>query len=266
MMPTVSLLISTYNNLDFLKLCLESVHTQTVLPDEVLIADDGSKDDTRIFLEELSRTFPVPIRHFWHEDDGFRKARICNVAIRESKCDYIIFTDCDIIEERHFIEDHLRLVRPGAFIIGSRVLVDESTTKIFLKQGRFDRDALKIPLSHRLNSLHVPILQSVLAPRLAVKVSRWRGCNMSMWRDDLIAVNGFDNRFTKWGNEDVDLIERLLRSGRRQLTLKFGAVGYHLWHPFNKPSDMSVIEERKREILSGARPVCCTDGIKQLTD
>ncbi len=265
-MPTVSLLISTYNNLEFLRLCLESVRTQTVLPDEVLIADDGSSDDTRFFLADLSDSFPVPIRHFWHKDDGFRKARICNVAIRESHCDYIIFTDCDIIEECHFIEDHLRIARPEYFIIGSRVLIDEATTKTILTQGRFETKALNIPLSHRLNSLHIPALQTFLALRLAVNVSRWRGCNMSMWRDDLLAVNGFDNSFSGWGYEDMDIVERLLRSGRRQLTLKFGAVGYHLWHKFNKPSDMSIIETRKKEILLGIRPVCCKDGIKQLND
>ena len=78
---TVSLIISTYNWPRALYLCLDSVMQQSVLPDEILIADDGSGMETRDVVRHFERISPVPVRHIWHEDRGFRVAAIRNKAI-----------------------------------------------------------------------------------------------------------------------------------------------------------------------------------------
>lgn len=70
--PTVSLIVTTYNWEKALNLYLNSVLRQSVLPDEILVADDGSKEPTRLTVEAFARISPVPVRHIWHEDDGFR--------------------------------------------------------------------------------------------------------------------------------------------------------------------------------------------------
>lgn len=115
---TVSLLVSTYNWPRALYLCLDSVMQQTVLPDEILIADDGSGMATRDVVRHFERISPVPMRHIWHEDRGFRVATIRNKAIAASTCDYIIQIDGDLILERHFVQDHILFAKPGCYVSG----------------------------------------------------------------------------------------------------------------------------------------------------
>src|ERR1700712_962551 len=102
-----SLVISTYNWPQALELCLKSVATQKHLPDEVIIADDGSGEETRLLIDKYKKDFPVPLLHLWHEDKGFRKTIILNKAINQSSFEYIIQVDGDVILEKHFISDHL---------------------------------------------------------------------------------------------------------------------------------------------------------------
>lgn len=117
---TVSLIISTYNFPKALDICLQSVLQQSVLPDEVLIADDGSREETKKVVEKFQKQLPVPMIHVWHEDNGFRLTVIRNKAIAKASKDYIIQIDGDIILNRHFIKDHKRFARKNSFVSGSR--------------------------------------------------------------------------------------------------------------------------------------------------
>lgn len=112
----VSLVISTYNWKEALGLCLLSVTRQTVIPTEVIIADDGSRSDTKLLIEEFKNHFPCPIKHVWHEDNGWRKCIIMNKAFAVCEGDYIIEIDGDIIMHSHFIEDHVTEATPGCFL------------------------------------------------------------------------------------------------------------------------------------------------------
>ena len=116
----ISLLISTYNWKEALRQSLLSIFNQTVLPHEILIADDGSTDDTRLLIEEMREMSPVPIVHLWQEDDGFRVASIRNKAIARATGDYIVQIDGDIFVNRHFIQDHIEMAEEGYFVCGSR--------------------------------------------------------------------------------------------------------------------------------------------------
>ncbi len=107
--PRVSLLISTYNWERALDLVLIALRAQTVMPDEVLIADDGSTEATRAIVEHHRAQLPIPLVHVWQEDDGFRKGEIINKAIAQATGDYVISIDGDMIMERHFIADPERL-------------------------------------------------------------------------------------------------------------------------------------------------------------
>ena len=112
----VSLVISTYNWKEALCLCLLSVTRQTVVPAEVIIADDGSRPDTKLLIEDFQQNFPCPIKHIWHEDKGWRKCIIMNKAFALCEGDYIIEIDGDIIMHSHFIEDHISEAAPGYFL------------------------------------------------------------------------------------------------------------------------------------------------------
>lgn len=126
---TVSLIISTYNSPKALDLCLMSVLQQSVLPDEVLIADDGSNEETRKIVEEFKKQSTVPVIHVWHEDNGFRLTVIRNKAIAKASMDYIIQIDGDIILNHHFIKDHKRFARKNSFVSGSRLNIQSELSK-----------------------------------------------------------------------------------------------------------------------------------------
>lgn len=242
MKNTVSLIISTYNWAQALDVVLHSVMNQTRIPDEVIIADDGSREDTANLIKKSEQEMPCPLIHVWHEDNGFRLATIRNKAIAKSSCDYIIQIDGDIVLEKHFVEDHMKLAERGCFIAGSRVMISEELTNTVLKEKKIDLTPYTKGVRHIFNAMR-------FAPLTAYYKFRYRaydpyygkGCNMSFWRDDLIAVNGYNEDMTGWGKEDSELIVRLMNAGRRKKYIKFAGVGYHLEHP---------LKSRGREVIN----------------
>ena len=124
-LPTCSLVTPTYNWPEALELLLLSVRDQTILPNEVIIADDGSGKGTKQLIANFQKKFPVPLIHIWHEDIKNRKPKIMNQAIAVAKYDYIVEIDGDIIMNKHFIEDHLTNAKKEHYLFGSRVNIQE---------------------------------------------------------------------------------------------------------------------------------------------
>jgi glycosyltransferase involved in cell wall biosynthesis len=81
-LPSCTLVTPTYNWPDALELLLLSVLNQTILPNEVMIADDGSKEDTKKLIEKFQENFPIPLVHIWHEDIKNRN-RNCDLFSEE---------------------------------------------------------------------------------------------------------------------------------------------------------------------------------------
>ncbi len=225
-MMRVSLVISTYNWPDALRLCLESVTRQKRVPDEVIIADDGSTETTGQVADSFRGR--LDIQHVWHEDKGFRKTVIMNKAFALCTGDYIIQTDGDIILDRHFIADHLAVARRGYYYDGSRGKLNRTVTEKALRTDSFVPHFWTAGLTRRLNTLRLPLLTPFFYGYRKHKPER--GCNLAFWRDDLYAVNGYDERMIGYGSEDRDLPERLRRLGVRKRFVKFMAVEYHLYH------------------------------------
>ena len=101
---TIGIIVSTYNNPEWLRKTLFGYTLQTVMPDEVVVADDGSTSETRDLIDQFRDR--LPIKHVWHEDRGFQKSEILNKAIAASTSDYLIFTDQDCVPRRDFIATH----------------------------------------------------------------------------------------------------------------------------------------------------------------
>lgn len=230
---SVALLVTTYNWPEALKLVLESVLVQNVLPDEIIIADDGSGEATRAVVNAFIKKTTIPVKHFWHPDEGFRKTIIINQAITGTASDYIIQIDGDIVLHELFIKDHISEAEKGYYIRGSRVLLPEGKTRHFLRSGTFEAvSTFTRGLKNRFNSLRIPLL----APLLIKKSKRSRnliGCNCAFWKADFLNVNGYNNELKGWGHEDIELAARFINSGLSQKKIKLKAVCYHLHHPFN---------------------------------
>jgi len=245
----LTLLISTYNWPEALALVLASVQAQRVLPDEVVIADDGSRTPTRDLIAREARTFPVPLVHVWHEDTGFRLAAIRNRAIAAATGRYLVQIDGDILLHPGFVAAHRAHARPGHWVQGSRALLGEQVSRRLLAGESVALGPFMQDLNHRPNAFHAPWLAPfVRGPQ--DPMTRVRGAHMAFWRDDLVRTNGYDEEIEGWGREDSELATRLDHLGVRRRNLKFAAVAYHLWHP---QANFDAIERNHERLLRTRR-------------
>jgi glycosyltransferase involved in cell wall biosynthesis len=254
-----TLVVTTYNRKDALELVLESALAQTVLPAEIVVADDGSRPDTAALVAAVAARVPVPVRHCWHEDTGFRLAAIRNRAVAMAQAPYVVLVDGDLVLERHFLADHLRAARPGRWVQGGRVLLSEAVTRDALARRRLAFGPLEPGTRNRKNAVRAGWL-SRLASYHGDDPYRVRGANLAFWREDALRVNGFNEDFEGWGREDSEFAARMSHAGVRRLHLKFAAVAYHLWHP----EASRTLLARNQEILDAtlaARATRCEHGI-----
>jgi glycosyltransferase involved in cell wall biosynthesis len=231
----LSVIVTTYNNPSFLKKVLEGFFIQTRPPDEVLVADDGSGKDTRQLIEEFARKASFPVVHVWQEDKGFRLARIRNQAIEKSSGDYIIVLDGDCVINRYFVADHEFLAEKGCFIQGKRVLVKKGAVSSFdCHFANSFTKLLRMALTGSLSNIHHLIRLPVSFTMKDRKLKGIKGCNMSFFRKDIEAVNGYNENFVGWGNEDSELACRFFKYGLTKKVHLFMAVCFHLWHTTSK--------------------------------
>jgi glycosyltransferase involved in cell wall biosynthesis len=238
----ISLVITTYNRPDALALVIRSAFRQTMPPHEILIADDGSGPETARTIEALQQRSPVPLKHIWHEDTGFRLSEIRNKAIAAAEGEYIVMVDGDMVLQKNFIRSHARAARPGFFVQGSRVLLSEKLTKEKIANGSISFYALMGGITNRLNAINFPLLSGWVS-KVKNTIVGVRGANMAFWKDDVVRINGFDNHFIDWGREDSEFCGRMLRNGIRRRNLKLGGVAYHLYHPESSRAKLNVNDQ-----------------------
>lgn len=230
------MIITTYNRPDALEAVLHSVLAQRVLPDEVIIADDGSKDETKAVIERFQAQFPVPLKHAWQEDNGFRAAESRNRGISLSQSDYIILIDGDMRLHPEFIADHKNAAKKGVLIQGGRVLLTEEKTAKLLqnptpcKPLKWYEKGLEKRWEKRLSALHLPWISQWILRKEKAQHKGIRSCNMAFFREDAVAINGFNNDFVGWGREDSEFVARFFSNGGKRANIKFAAIAYHLWH------------------------------------
>jgi len=249
-----SLIICTYNWKEALALVLRSVARQSQLPDEVLVADDGSRPDTGEVVQQWAKELPVPVRHLWQEDDGFRVSRARNLAIAAAQGDYIILVDGDMVLHRNFIEDHKRAARPGYFIQGVRLITNGATGKKMLAEGIMDLGFFSTGIERRRHAIRNRVLSWLIYRQVRSDQSAIRSCNQAFWRTELIKVNGFNERMTSYGREDNELVARLYNSGIRRRNLKFAGLAIHLYHPrrsylAENPNTALLVEAQQKKLV-----------------
>lgn len=245
-MLSVSLIISTYNWPAALRLCILSVQHQTLLPKEVIIADDGSGEETRLLIEQLQQHFPIPVIHCWHEDNGFRKTIILNRAVKQASGTYIIQIDGDVILEKHFIADHLSVAESNVFVRGTRAHISKNLLAAVYHSSRIKFSFFSTGIINRFNALRIPAM-AFLFERKVLNSSRVRGSNLAYWKADFMKINGYNNALKGWGHEDEELAVRFVNNGIFKKAIKFKAVQFHLSHNessrLNEPEHSKVVNE-----------------------
>lgn len=228
---TLSLIITTYNWPEALDSVLASVLEQSRLPDEIIVADDGSGDATRNLIAAWQHKSPIPLVHSWQQDLGFRLSESRNKAIKLARGEYIVMIDGDLSLHKHFIKDHLQAATPGFFISGKRVRMTEKLSKAVMSQQSRPRWFSQGLYRGRCAAIRFPWLSRQLAMTKTESVDSIHGCNMSFWREDALKVNGFNIAFEGWGPEDKEFAARLIHSGVKRKVLKFAGIAFHLYHP-----------------------------------
>ena len=245
---TNALLISTYNWPQALNLVLKSVLNQTVLPDEILIADDGSKEETKLLIEKFQKESQVPIRHFWQEDKGFRKSKILNKAVAETTSKYIIQVDGDCILHPKFVQDHLAAVEKNAYLYGSRVNILPEAISVVFEKGLIVFNMFSKEIKNKTRTLHIPLFSLLYKPHDGIS-NKFRGCNVSFWREDFIAVNCYNEDYEGWGREDSDLVIRMGNNGVKAKRLRYAGIVYHLHHKINSKENFELNDKMQRETI-----------------
>lgn len=258
---SISLLVTTYNWAQALARVLDSVARQTRLPDEVIVADDGSNAATANLIAAAARHYPTPLRHAWQEDLGFRVGRARNLAIAAAQGEYVLFVDGDMVLERHFVADHARAARRGSFVQGSRVLTSPAFRERMLSRTGDRPTPLSRGVTRRRNALRSLALSDAwLAMNRRTTPHTIKTCNQGWWREDLLHVNGFDERMEGWGREDVELAWRAHHAGIACRQLRFAGLAYHLHHDERHCDGESPNDRFLAETLAN-RAVRCERGL-----
>ena len=269
MIEPIAVLISTYNSPEFLRLVLEGYRAQSDPGFAIYIADDGSTEKTKALISQYQVDFPVPIPHIWHEDDGFRKARVHNIAIAQIDEPYVILTDGDCVPLPRMIESHRKAAREGCLISGGRVLLSKTWTKSLVTgEDQLHNDSSFTEwLSHRIRGNINRLFPIFIPPHPSQPnqiLKGIRGCHLSCWLSDLKTINGFDESFEGWGREDSDLVARMFHAGIYRLNLR-GMPVLHLWHQEEKREELNKNDRLLAECLE-TRRIEAIRGLKQLQE
>ena len=252
----VAVILTTYNRPDALAAVLAGYRAQRGATFELIVADDGSTDDTRRVVAAFKAQAPFAVAHVWHEDRGFRAAAIRNRALAATRADYIVFSDGDCVPSPRFVAQHQRFAERGWFVAGNRILLSEAFTQHVLAEALNIHEWksaswLAAWLRRDINRW----LPLVTLPDGGFRKSapqRWEGvktCNLAAWRDDLLRVNGLDESYEGWGLEDSDIVIRLLQAGVKHKSSRFAAPLFHLWHAENDRSRLADNQRRLDTIV-----------------
>ena len=250
--PSISVILSTYNQPDWLQKVLWGYAAQTYTDFEVVIADDGSNSDTADLINSMIPDLPYTVQHVWHEDNGFQKTIILNKAIKASKADYLLFSDGDCIPRADFVGVHAQYKEQGYFLSGGYfklpMNISEAITEKDIKlQNCFNLNWLKkqgLKSSFKNNKLTKSPFKQKFLNWITPTEATWNGHNSSGWKKDILNVNGFDERM-QYGGQDRELGERLFNFGIKSKQLRYSAVCVHLDHKRGYKTPESIAKNKE---------------------
>ncbi len=253
-----SVIIGTYNDANIIESTLAAFAVQSFRDFELVLADDGSDQDYSPVLAAWASRFAHGIQHVTQHKRGFRKARVLNRAVIVSRFDPLIVSDMDCLPHRDFVRNHLAYVKPGVAVTGRRTHVRRDVVRSPEKilEGGLGFGPLSL-IGFRFRGKARIIEHGFISPILYESHNRrLHGSNFSVCRRDIVAVNGWNEEFEGWGDEDSDLGVRLQHSGVRLRNLRNKVIQFHLLHdrlPKVNPQNEELFTRTRVERTTRAR-------------
>jgi len=259
--PTISIIVSTYNQPDALNLILFAFNEQDIDGFEVIVADDGSTEETKEVVELLKSKVNYNIKHVWHPDKGFRISTIRNKAVALANGEYLIFLDGDTVPNKSFIRKQKELAEKGYFVSSNRILLSpDLTEKILTNQLPIYRWStwkwFYLFCQRKIDRFHSLIyLGGNKAFWRYSRKTKWKRARiLAMWKKDFLRVNGFDESFHGWGSEDSDIVVRLIRHGVLRKEGRHAVLpAFHLYHHITSREHADINRKQLEEVLNSSR-------------
>lgn len=255
----MTIIVKTYNNPDALDAIIAALAQGTRLPDECVVADDGSGAPTRKLIEHWQKKAPFKLVHCWHEDCGFRAAKISNKAVAQSTSDYLVFLDGDCIPEHHFVADHYALAQERRLVQGRRSYIRQNVVRKYLKR---ELSLLQLTCLGHVGGWWKAVRLPLPIVLTNNKLTGTFACNLGMWKKDFLTVNGYDEAYEGWGIEDSDLVYRLYLLGLKRKFVYCQAIVYHLDHEQRSRDYYDLNKSRLAETMK-KRQLRCNAGVDQ---
>ncbi len=266
----IGVIISTYNNPAWLEKVLWGYKYQLRKADEIVIADDGSGEETKNLLESFKPL--LPIKHIWHEDRGFQKSEILNKALVAAESEYLIFTDQDCVPREDFIAIHEKKAEKGYFLSGGHFLIPMDLSKKITENDIISQNIFKISwlksqgfkCSFKCTKLIQNNLFSSFMNFITPAKATWNGGNASGFRSDFIKINGF-NEDMQYGGQDREFGERFFNLGLKSKQIRYSAIVIHLDHKRPYKTKESIEKNKKiRQETKDSGIIETPYGIKKL--
>jgi len=256
----LSVIMTVYNKTGHLRNALISLLSQSVMPDELIIADDGSSEDIIGGIGDLIPKLPFPAKHVRQDNKGFRAGKNRNNGARNATGDHLVFYDQDLIFTKNFLEKIIVNIRPLHFYTGFPIWLTEEQTRLVVPDVITSCDYGSITTPEQRHFIVKQYRKEWLYTwlhkyRLRRIGPSLRSGDFAICKNDFILVNGFDEEYQGWGYEDDDLGRRLYAAGVKGFNPIKIDYAMHCYHP---PSTRPVSGEkslnspyylkRKREI------------------
>ena len=273
----ISVIVPIYNRLEHFRALFICLLKQNRQIDELIITDDGSSQKILDYIGDLIPKASFKIKHIYQEDKGFRKTRALNNGVVNSEGELLVFCDQDLIFGEEYIEYMEKNIKKGYFLLCRPVSINEEEKNIILKKientNKYEELLKPLP-KYYLESVNKTLdtdrkrrILNIL--KLAKRGIKLVGMSYAVLKRDYMKVNGYDENYNGWGEEDDDFGNRLYVAGIKGKELKTPNMQVHLWHYSDPTKKHSMNEEyyykRKKEIFSN-KDYFCKNGCSEARD